>query len=67
MRRPSTKMPTSAPDGASAGSVYGSPPARRVSLPRCRSPGATGTTRVRCGCGLTRAPTAATPSTCCGA
>src|SRR3954469_13893826 len=53
--------------GANAANASLSPPARRASPPRCRSTGSTSPTRVRCGCGLTRAPTAAPPWMCYGA
>src|SRR4051794_409481 len=64
-RRTSTRTRISATAGPSVASGYGSPQARRVSPRGSRSMGCISTTRARCGCGLSRAPTATTRSRCC--
>src|SRR4051812_22270899 len=59
------RIAISATAGASGASGYGSPPARRACPHESPSMGSTSTTKARCGCGPTRAPTANTRPRCC--
>ena len=61
-RRTSTRTRISVMAGPSAASASGLLPPRRACRPASRSMGFISTTRARCGCGPSRAPTASTPS-----
>src|SRR5689334_24469785 len=65
MRRTSTRTRISATAGPSVASVSGLPHARRACRRGSRSMGCISTTKARCGCGLSPAPTATTRSMCC--